>query len=706
MEQPPEILKSFADRLARLITSENGAEVARLISLSGLFTPEMAASPETATNADKLSVNRPSVERVGIWERKAGESEPVFIRSKAKAEDWHLWANLGRINPKGQRRRILLLGESVARGYLYDPQFTPAKALETILQSQLGKEQVEVIDLARTNLKMDQLRTLADSALALEPDALVIFAGNNWHPSLSSTDDVRFAATVAREVGVRGLKQFAEDRLKSYIEELVKTIATRYQAANIPVVWIVPDYNLVDWRDPEGSAPWLEKGANQQWLNFYNEARSALETEDIDAALSFAGQMAKLDQGTSPTPFYLLAECHKRKQDYGKMRQWLEAARDASIWDRGIHISPRSYTVVQDTLRQQVTKYRQGLVDLPLIFSTYLGGEPADRRLFLDYAHMTADGIRVAMAGTASCLLQFLKGDEMSWERLATHSVMPKPEVEAEAAFLASVHNAHYGQSYDVINFHCSRAVDISPEIAQALSLFIDLQTRRAPYWMCDSAEKLTRLPLPSVHNYLLRSSGKLLDRVLIDAAVNSLKKIGIDARQQVTKLRRQEHSIRRGDVDLLDSYYYTTSPLQRGLMWNPPLNIKTQVTSYYYKAYESISRFCFVGEELVPVELHLTCRIPKDESTEKSVRIEVNGQQVGMVNANHEWQTWQLTVPGTMIRGDVNDVVVHWQQTEFAGEKVMEQAANDIERGHYPELYPVYGEIYTFVAANTLNPR
>jgi hypothetical protein len=45
-----------------------------------------------------------------------------------------------------------LIGESVARGYLYDPQFTPAMALEAILQAQLGHNAVEVIDLARTDL--------------------------------------------------------------------------------------------------------------------------------------------------------------------------------------------------------------------------------------------------------------------------------------------------------------------------------------------------------------------------------------------------------------------------------------------------------------------------------------------------------------------------------------------------------------------------
>jgi hypothetical protein len=55
--------------------------------------------------------------------------------------EWDWWANLGRIEPKeAGRARVVLIGESVARGYLYDPQFTPAMALEMMLEPYFGKE--------------------------------------------------------------------------------------------------------------------------------------------------------------------------------------------------------------------------------------------------------------------------------------------------------------------------------------------------------------------------------------------------------------------------------------------------------------------------------------------------------------------------------------------------------------------------------------
>ena len=65
---------------------------------------------------------------------------------------------------------------------LYDPHFTPAQALQKIMDAACGPAKIEVVDLARTDLMHEQLQELIVQALHLEPDALVIFAGNNWFP--------------------------------------------------------------------------------------------------------------------------------------------------------------------------------------------------------------------------------------------------------------------------------------------------------------------------------------------------------------------------------------------------------------------------------------------------------------------------------------------------------------------------------------------
>ncbi len=78
-------------------------------------------------------------------------------------EEWHKWANVQPIPPKGERKRVLLLGESVAAGFLYAPEFRPAQALETALMAALG-EPVEVVDLSKIDLSSQELAELAGRA--------------------------------------------------------------------------------------------------------------------------------------------------------------------------------------------------------------------------------------------------------------------------------------------------------------------------------------------------------------------------------------------------------------------------------------------------------------------------------------------------------------------------------------------------------------
>lgn len=691
MKRPPEILKPLAQRLARLATSNDGAEMSRLLDLAGLIsaTSDLSTAPPAPG---------PDYQHIGIWERRSENGQTYFVRRNELRDQWPLWANVSRINPKSRRLRVAFLGESVARGYLYDPQYTPAIALESVLQSQLGKDAVEVIDLARTDLQMTMLVELARAALAFEPDAVVIFAGNNWHPSHFDLGDRRSAAAILRRDGVKGLKEYAENELRIRVENLVQTVAAIYGAKDIPVVWLVPEYNLEDWRDPEGTAPCLGE-SDSEWAACHQRARTALLENDTNGAASFANRMVELDGGTSATAFYLLAECALRTGDSPGRRKCLESARDLLICDMPAYLTPRPYSVAQNIVRREAERHGNAVVDLPQVYSTYLSGELPGRRLFLDYVHLTAEGIKITMAATASCLLNKLKRVHVALEPLVERVAMPKPQVEAEAAFMGAVHNAHHGQAYDVIRYHCCRAVETSPAIARMMQPFIDMQTRRAPFWLCKSAEQLAAAPSPSVPQYLLKASIQLLDPLLVGALIDALKKIGINMEREITELRRQEHSVSRSACNMLDYYYCMSSPFQRGLSWNLPLTIKIGGLNHYYKAHERESRFFFVAERSTAVELHLACRLPRAEVSDAEVALKVNGKSIGTITAGSQWQTWKLFVSGDVVHDDVNEVSICWPEVRQDHVALIERAAVDLESGLCPELYPVLGEVHTFVA-------
>src|SRR5215467_12454877 len=151
--------KLHAKHLSTLLTQAGTLkEVDRIGTEAGIL-----AQPQMNSSGALRGTNPPR--RIGIWERTQQDGEIWYVRTGQK-ESFGFWSNLERIGPRNGRKRILLLGESVARGICYDPFFTPAMALEGILGSILA-EPVEVIDLARTDIGLYELQTLIENSLAL-----------------------------------------------------------------------------------------------------------------------------------------------------------------------------------------------------------------------------------------------------------------------------------------------------------------------------------------------------------------------------------------------------------------------------------------------------------------------------------------------------------------------------------------------------------
>ena len=149
--------------------------------------------------------------QLGIWKRESGAKAAPFVRSPDRRDEWFYWADKERIEPKRCKWRVALLGESVARGYLYDPHFNAASALEGMLRSQLGAGKIDIVDLAKSNQTLQELKGLVGQCLALRPDVIVIFAGNNWRPHLTDLD-IPYVDSVLRKDGVPGMKSVLDDQ--------------------------------------------------------------------------------------------------------------------------------------------------------------------------------------------------------------------------------------------------------------------------------------------------------------------------------------------------------------------------------------------------------------------------------------------------------------------------------------------------------------
>lgn len=698
MERPPESLKSFANRLAGATVSPDAARMTSLLRFAGFLggAAEESRDKHLAHVRDVDQVV--NSDHIGIWERKVENGRTCFVRRLEMMHQWQQWANVGRIEAKGDKLRVVFIGESVARGYLYDPLFSSAIALQMILDAQFGKGEVEVIDLARSNLSYE-VRELAISALQLEPDVVIVFAGNNWWSvAFPQPDEIARIDEGEPKIGIPEARRLCEEQIINNARRVVRDIGSEYERRGVPLIWLIPEYNLADWRDTSTNAPHLPDNLNREWLALRREAESAERDGDDSRVAELAARMIEIDEGVCVTPFYFLADVRKRAGDLDGARKYLEMAKDAVVWDTYRAISPRPYSVGQKVLREELPQFKAQIIDVPALFKEYLNDQLPGRRLLIDYCHLTTEGVQVAMGAAASCVLRVLKGVEVPWYTLTGEHIAPPPEVEAEASFLAAIHNAHWYQPYEVVRHYCRRALSYSPHVAELMLAYIQLQTQNhTPMLMSEADERIHRVGSPLIHHYLFRTNGKLLDRVLLEAMVEALAEAGIEARDRLDSLRREEHSAHRTTINLIDYYYSASANQPHEVAWM--IELKDRGFPQYYKAYDTESRFVFVGEAGCPLLLSLACRLPQSATGDAKISLDVNGGFQGEMTIGREWTTWDIEIDGEALREGLNEIVVHWPIPEFEGTAALERIVLNMCRKKFPDFYPVFGEIHSFTA-------
>ena len=489
-----------------------------------------------------------------MWKPKRAKGRGrELVRDPAQASEWRFWADVERIGPK-RKRRVVLLGDLFSFA-IYDPALTPAGVLASMLPRR------EIVDLARTDLTMMELGGLLDGLQTLEPDAIVLFAGNNWHNLGFGLADVARLAAAVRERGFVGTRRvFLDEMVLPRARALLDALAATARDLGAKVVVVVPEFNLRDWRsEPSVLAPVLPGEDNVTWLAAHARGRDAMARGDLEAAAAAAGAMIDLDEGTSCSSQELLAAVLIARGRTEEARARLEAARDAAFGLLAPH-SPRCPAEVQDVLRGKSAEHGFALVDLPRVFAHAQDGELPDRRLFLDYCHLTRAGIHLAMGEVAARLRR-----PAAPAASVGGGPALRPEDEAAAHFLAAIHNAHYGQTAEVLRHHCARALALSPAFAEVMRAYVDSHLGPGERWMSASFDVLSAHP--AIGRYLSVSDPRLMEKLadftLIEAMVSSLEEAGVPARAAAA--RAMEASDGSGAIDLLRPSRRATTFRERG---------------------------------------------------------------------------------------------------------------------------------------------
>ncbi|WP_394836369.1 hypothetical protein LVJ94_05630 [Pendulispora rubella] len=683
-------LKSVALRAASLL-AEGGDRGLALAAQLGLFREE----------ADAMGgVESGSGDRIGIWEpvTQDGGNGVSYVRlptSSTSGGERQRWADVAIIPPKSKKRRVVLLGESVARGFFFDPHYTPAKVLETILQRHTP-EGAEVIDLAANDLVAAELLTLASRIGDLEPDAVVIFAGNNWAASALSltaenTVGRQVAAAVLREEGIAGLRAFVEKDFADVIERNMGMLPLLAEMLDAPITVLVPEFNLGDWSNHSSSAaPWLTGDRNQQWWSRHNAAIAAFHAKNFDAAASAARDLTDLDGGTTHNGWEILGHALEEMGRPEEARSFLEKARDARLWDT-FNLSPRCYASIQEKLRQ-VQGDRVTVVDLPQVFRQWTHCEIPDRRIFMDYCHLSAEGIRVAMAKTAQALLPSDAAAPSLEAILADPELRVDPDVEGMAHLAAAVHNAHWGQERELLEYHLTRAAALSQGTCDAMSAYLAMQGRRAPPFMTEAAAVLGKRELLS--HFLLRyNSARLLDELLLDTMAESLAAAGTKLAVSLDEIRAAEWGVLPGQE--LDLLAMDRQPSRAERAW-------PSEERGFYRAYTPSSRFAIPIGHTHDALLTITWRRPPFSADDTTCTLQIDGNDLGEYRLQRTWSTVKVKIPRAHAKpkNGIRSLVFHFSVGRWNGDDAIASLATELEAGRIGDFSPAFADIRSLRAS------
>lgn len=569
-----------------------------------------------------------------------------------------------------------MLGESVARGYFFDPEFTFCSGLQHFLAHSLGNDEVDVVDLARADLTLIQLIGLVSELPAVDADAVVVFAGNNWLNTHFGVAESSLLASALRSDGYAGAREvLLREVILPLVGVLMRSLRIASTRLEIPVVLMVPEFNLGHWRDewPLNQAA-ISDSDKRTWGRLRRMAQASLDEGDPDAALLSAIRMEALDRGTSPISSNMVAAAYEAQGDFKASRLALERARDA-VCGRFIPHSPRCPRVLQDEMRASGNSNGVHVVDLPEEFAKY-EADVAGSGLFLDYCHLTVKGLWTAARAAGSSVLR-------AWGMEPAEGAEP-PNVSAScrgtAHFLAAIHNAHYGQADEVVEHHLRRAVDIFPEAADSLLVYLRFRTLEGPHWASRAYSALSRNRTISryLHVHDARRVGELCEDTLMRAAQRVLA--DNTAAQQDLELLGRSSDVGAA-TDLLRPRHSARTFRERqgySLASNFP----------YFRAHEPISRFFFFSIEQRTLHIRLVARIPSAVS-DSVVRLDAGGNAIAIELS----PTWKQVDVEMVTTAGSNELHVVWPNIDV-GFQDLQTAAGKLDCAQLPDPLPVYGEI------------
>lgn len=649
---------------------------------------------------------------ISIWlPVREPSGEIAFVRPKPSPLGDH-FADAPVLRPKRSELplRVVLFGESAAAGYLYAPAVTLAKILASTLDT-AAPNLTEVIDLARTNETLLGLAETVEAAIQIQPDLLVLFAGNNWNlletPELSvaapsGAARVRFGEMLA--LGAGGPVAEARRRIAARANAALDRIAALARAIGIPVVVVIPEVNLDDWENLQPAAGLSGEDAIR-WHRLLGAGRTALGRGDAPTAALSARAMLRLDGGLCPTGYRLLG---RALQTLGRIDDAASAFRaeiDAAAYPLLANLgAPQATSQTAEILIAATDRHGWLQVDLRTLFSEISGSPLPGRRFFLDYCHLTSEGMRIAAAAIAAEVLPFLgeaDGPPPAWRQILDLAAGLKisPEVEATARLGAAIHGAHrllpLREKSGFLEPFLAEALACSPHAAGALLDLIEARTAPLPA-VATAAQRRNldspcRLGLP--HGWRWDS----LDAEVLRAAENVLGLTNPSAAHDLEQ-RLLARAIGPDWIELARAPW----------IWEPLEQFFADLLDYEDLARRAFLRspwpetgFALIASGDADLEIRAVLRCPAAAAGGAVLGVSYCGPHcapitLGEMAIGRSWSRATLHVPRRAIRRGLSRLILSWPALGTEGESLMDLLQARLALGLEADLHPVFGEIFS----------
>jgi hypothetical protein len=318
--------------------------------------------------------------------------------------------------------------------------------------------------------------------------------------------------------------------------------------------------------------------------------------------------------------------------------------------------------------------------------------------MFLDYCHLTAEGIHVAMAAVAAEVLNLsgMLENDVHWRDLLPRLPAPvlSPEAEATARLGAAIHSAHrllsVGRKGAILEHWLESALDASPGIAAAMLDLAEARCIPAPAVLTAALRRNFASPYRLLLQHGIRWD--FLDAELLEAIQAVLERRGLPVRERIARLLLRHHAIGEQGTDLAEPPY----------LWEPLERFFPEVMRFEDLAERATVRspwpaisFCLICDGEQDVQIEPTLRLPAIGR----VGVEINGVEAGGMDAMDRWSRETLRIGRERLVFGLNRLTLRWPMPDEEGDAALREATKRLEQGLAADLHPVFGEVFSLLA-------